>query len=75
MILSSIEKLAKEIGYDIGNSNDVAQSDLLNGFCEGLYRSMTNDAQRDMQCCYVAGKLSKESHKVLKCLVEFIEVE
>jgi len=75
MILSSIEKIAENIGYDIGNSNDVVQSDLLNGFCKGLYHSMTQDHLRDMQCCYIADKLNPTTLKVLKSLVQFMETK
>ena len=42
MIKTSIEKIAKDIGFDIGLSDDMVQSDLLNGFCEGLKDSIPN---------------------------------
>lgn len=40
MIKSSIERLAESIGYDIGQSDDTVQSDLLNGFGNALANSM-----------------------------------
>ena len=73
MIRTSIEKLAEEIGYDIGNSDDVTQGNLLNGFCKGLFNSMTDDHKKNMQICYIADKLNSKSASVLKALVEFIE--
>ena len=42
MILTSIEKLANSIGFDIGNSNNVVQSDLLNGLAQGLGSGIDN---------------------------------
>lgn len=74
MIKTSIEKIAKDIGYDIGNSDDVVQSDLLNGFCEALANSM-QDRQLEMQLCYIAGKLKPKTEKVLEGLVEFIKLK
>lgn len=72
MIKSSIEKLAEEIGFDIGTSDDVTQSNLLNGFCKGIANSMEKP---DMQLCYIADKLNQKSHNVLKQLVSFIELK
>jgi len=75
MILSSIEKMAKDIGFDIGASNDVAQSDLLNGFCKGLYNSIPEKSSRDTQYCYIAEQLDTKTLTVLKSLVEFMELD
>ena len=74
MIKSSIEKLAKEIGYDIGVSDDVVQSDLINGFCEAISNSMDNHT-RDTQICCIIDKLSKKSTNVIKAMYEFIELK
>ena len=73
MIKTSIEKLAKEIGFDIGCSDDVVQADLLNGFCKGIANSM-QESNRETQLCYIADKLDNKTNKVLKYLVEFIEL-
>ena len=73
MIKTSIEKLAKEIGFDIGCSDDVVQADLLNGFCKGISNSM-QEANRETQLCYIADKLDNKTSEVLKALVEFIEL-
>jgi len=74
MIKNSIEKLAAEIGFDIGNSDDITQANLINGLCKGLANSM-NERKLDMQLCYVADKLDEKSRKILKGLVEFIELK
>jgi hypothetical protein len=71
MIKSSIEKLAEEIGFDIGTSDDVTQSNLLNGFCKGLANSM-NGEKLGTQLCYISDKLSPKSELVIKELYEFI---
>jgi len=74
MIKTSVEKLSEEIGFDIGNSDDVTQANLLNGFCRGLRNSM-NDQKLDTQLSYMVDKLKPEAHKVLKVLVDFIELK
>lgn len=73
MIKTSIEKLARGIGYDIGASDDCTQADLLNGFCEGLYNSMNDNHKRDMQICYLTDKLEAKSSIVLHSIVEFLK--
>lgn len=73
MIKTSIEKLAESIGYDIGMSNDITQSDLLNGLCTALATSMQPHAL-EMQLCYIAKNLTPHSKKVLTELVEFIKL-
>jgi hypothetical protein len=74
MIKTSIEKLAQEIGYDIGASDDETQSNLLNGFCKSISNSMDNN-KLQTQLCYVADKLTPQSEKVLIELVEFIKIK
>ena len=74
MIKTSIEKMAKDIGFDIGNSDDEVQANLLNGFCKGLHDSM-NDSKLQMQICYIADKLNPTTEKVLKEIVEFIKLK
>jgi hypothetical protein len=73
MIQTSVEKLAEPIGFDIGNSTDVVQADLLNGFCSALSSLNSND--KSMQLCYIARHLSTKSKNTLKELVEFIKLE
>ncbi len=74
-IISSVEKMARSIGFDIGCSDDNCQSDLLNGFCEGLNDSMLKQSDRNIQYCYIAEKLDKKTLKVLSEIVEFIKVK
>jgi len=75
MIKTSIEKLAEEIGFDIGASDDLTQAKLLNGFCKGLHNSMTDDNHRDLQLCYVAEKLNPKSKLIISKLNEFLSVK
>lgn len=74
MIKSSIEKLAEEIGYDIGMSDDNTQSKLINGLCESLQNSMDGN-KLEMQLCYISKLLTKKSEKTLLALVEFIKLK
>lgn len=71
MIKTSIEKLADSIGFDIGNSDDVVQSDLLNGFCRAL--TYLPEDRVSMQLCYIADKLTPPSKKILIQLAEFLK--
>lgn len=74
MIKTSIEKLAKEIGFDIGNSDDIVQSDLINGLSSGLSK-INDDNKYDMQVCYITEKLTKESFKLIRALNEFVNIK
>ena len=74
MIKSSIEKIAEDIGFDIGMSDDVTQANLINGLAKGLRNSM-GDAALDTQLCYIADKLSSKSIEVIKALAGFIELK
>ncbi len=74
MIKTSIEKIAKDIGFDIGNSDDVVQADLLNGLASGLSKT-DNSANYDMQICYIAEKLTKESFRMISKLNDFVELK
>jgi hypothetical protein len=73
MIKTSIEKLSEEIGFDIGNSDDITQANLLNGFCEGMVNSMRPE-HLEKQICFVVGKLTPKTNKILKLFIEFIEL-
>ena len=74
MIKSSIELLAESIGFDIANSDDETQANLLNGLCKGIRNSMDKQ-KREMQLCYITNRLSNESCEILKELVEFIKLK
>ena len=75
MIKSSIEKLSESIGYDIGNSDDETQSNLINGLCKGLENSIRDRNNLEMQLCYISERLSDKSERILKALVEFIDLK
>jgi hypothetical protein len=74
MIKSSIEKLAGEIGFDIGNSDDTVQADLLNGLCKGLANSM-QPHQLETQLCYIVNRLDPKAMEVIKNICEFIKLK
>ena len=74
MIKTSIEKLAKDIGYDIGLSNNEAQCDLLNGLFESLSNSM-NESHLQTQICYIGDGLSDKSINVIEEIHEFIKLK
>ena len=73
-IKTSVEKLAETIGFDIANSDDVTQANLLNGLCHGLANGMDKN-NLSTQLCYVVDKLSPKTANVLKELVEFIKLK
>ena len=75
MIKTSIELLAETIGFEIGTSDDITQSTLLNSFCKGLTNSSTNEHKMDLQLCYIADKLNTKTEKILLSLVEFIKIK
>jgi hypothetical protein len=74
MIKSSVEKLADVIGFEIGMSDDVTQSNLIKGFCNGLANSM-DDNKLGTQICYIVDKLDQKSFKVITEMAKFIELK
>ena len=70
MIKTSIEKMAKDIGFDIGMSDDVVQADLLNGLCEAL--SKLNERDLGMQLSYISHNLTPKSKEILIKLKGFL---
>jgi hypothetical protein len=75
MVKTSIEKLAESIGYDIGLSDDVVQSDLLNGFAKSLSNSMQNKSNLATQLCYIVDKFDSKSDAIFLEIAEFIKVK
>ena len=71
----TLEDLAESIGYDIGCSNDVTQSILLNAFFKGLHNSILEQHNRELQLCYVTEKLSKTSEEGIRILYELIKIK
>ena len=74
MIKTSIEQLSESIGYDIGQSDDHTQANMLNGFCKGMANSM-REQDLPKQISYMVDKLDNKTHKVLKEIVEFIKLK
>jgi hypothetical protein len=72
MIKTAIENLAEPIGFDIAHSDDIVQSNLLNGLGRGF--ATYNESNLDMQLCYIEQKLTPQTRKFLKGLVEFIKL-
>ena len=75
MITTSIEKLAYDIGFDIGHSSDEVQARLLNGFGEALHDSIIKEYDRDTQMCYIARYLTPKAVAMMKRIVEFFELK
>ena len=73
MIKSSVEKLASDIGFDIGMSDDITQSNLINGLCKGLNKIQTNH-DRQTQICYIEEKLTDEARKIITEIYNFIDL-
>lgn len=72
MIKTSIEKISRDIGFDIGNSDDRVQADLLNGFSDAL-TNMKDKHHIEMQMCYITDKLNKNSRFMIKELADMIK--
>ena len=70
-LISSIEKIAEDIGFDIGNTDDVTQAKLLNGFCRAVHNSISSHSDLEMQLCYIVDKLTPQSFEIIKALNEF----
>lgn len=73
MIKTSIEQLAEPIGFDIANSDDIVQSNLLNGLGRGF--KTYNDQNYNMQLCYMVEKLNPEAQKLILDLTEYIKLK
>ena len=72
MIQSTIHKMARSIGYDIAMTDDIAQSDLLNGFSEGILNSIVDNDSLQSQMAYIVDRLNPKAIKLIKELNEFI---
>ena len=65
--------MSYDIGFDIGNSDDVTQSNLLNGLGKGMVNSCRD--KLDRQLCYVFDKLCPEAKILVRELSYFIADE
>ena len=73
MIKSSIELIAENIGFDIANSDDHVQANLLNGLGKGFKNY--NEQHFHMQLCYVSSKLSNDAKTLILTLSEYLKDE
>lgn len=73
VIKTSVEKLANSIGFDIGTSDNVTQSELINGFSRGLSNSMDQN-QLHTQICAIVDHLDPKAKNVIKELYEFVKL-
>lgn len=73
MIKSSIEQMAEPIGFDIANSDDIVQSNLLNGLGRGFKLFRKEDF--NMQLAYITNKLTPEVDNFILELAEFIKLK
>ena len=72
MILTSIEKMAYDIGFDFAQSTDKAQSDFLNGLGAG-FTDMKDKYSYEQQLVYINKGLTRQARKLITDLYEFIE--
>jgi len=73
MIKTSIEIMAEPIGFDIANSDDIVQSNLLNGFGRGF--QTLNQHQLGLQLSYIVDKLKPKTEEIILELAEFIKLK
>lgn len=69
-IISSVEKMAEDIGFDIANSDNITQAKLFNGFSKG-WRLLMDNNEIDMQICYMVKELTPEAKNTLIKIAEF----
>ena len=72
MIKTSIEKLANEIGFDIANSDDQVQADLINGLGRGF--KLYSEQNFHMQLSYMSQKINKDGEKFILELAEYLKL-
>lgn len=70
MIKTSVELMSEAIGFDIANSDDQVQSNLLNGLGKGF--STYSERDFHMQLSYVSTKLTPQAKTFIKTLAEYI---
>lgn len=71
MIKTCLEKFARDIGIDIGRSDNVVQGSLINGLSYGLINSNIHDYETQM--AYIVDELTDESKKLIHNLNKFVE--
>lgn len=73
MIKTSIEQLAEPIGFDISNSDDIVQANLLNGLGRGF--KLYSDQNFHMQLSYLSSRLNNDAEKLILELAEYIKLK
>lgn len=73
MIKTSIEQMAEPIGFDIANSDDNVQGNLINGLSRGF--KTYNEHVYNMQLSYLVEKLNTDSEKLILELSEYIKLK
>lgn len=71
MVKTSIELIANNIGFDIANSDDRVQADLLNGLGRGF--KIYLDQNKHTQVAYIVQHLTPEAKELLKLINDYIK--
>ena len=72
-IKTSIEQMAEAIGFDIANSSDETQANLINGLGRGF--KLFSHENFHMQLSYASNRLNKEGEKLILELAEYIKLK
>ena len=75
MIQSTIHKMARSIGYEIGLANNESLSDLLNGIGSGLYESNIDNEKYKSRIMDIYSDLGGLSIKMIRELYEIIQIK
>lgn len=73
MVKTSIELIANNIGFDIANSDDRVQADLLNGLGRGF--KTYHEQNKHTQIAYMVQHLTPEAKELLKLIGEYLTEE
>lgn len=73
-VVNSHEKFANEIGRDYGNTDNVVQAALLNGFAHGLQLGLTR-LETERQIAYIVDKLDEKAKDMFRAFVGMIDLE
>lgn len=72
-VTTSIERLANDIGFDIGLASDTSQADLINGMARGF--KTFRGSQSSMQMAYMVDKLDKDAEEFVRALAGAVEAK
>lgn len=71
-VTTAIDKMAEDIGYDIGMSSDKAQADLLNGLGKAF---KTPNLDMTQQMAYLVNELDANGKFIIRELGKFLGEE